>query len=70
MTLLIKIVFVALLIMTLVSLFRALFAMIRGDTTQQMSKMLGRRLIFSAGVVLLLLVMLALGLITPNPRPF
>ena len=70
MTLLIKSLFVALLVMTLISLFKALFAMIRGDTTQQMSRLLGRRLIFSAGVILLLLIMLGLGVITPNPRPF
>lgn len=66
----IKLLFVALLLMTLLSLFKALFAMIRGDRDQQMSRMLGRRLVFSTGVMLLLLLLLGLGIITPNPRPF
>ena len=67
----VKIVFVLLLALVVVSLFQALFVMLKGgDGTTRMSKHLGRRLAFSVAAMALLLVLLATGVITPNPRPY
>ena len=67
----VKIVFVLLLALVVVSLFQALFVMLKGgDGTTRMSKHLGRRLAFSVAVMALLLVLLATGVITPNARPY
>ncbi len=67
----VKIVFVLLLALVVVSLFQALFVMLKGgEGTTRMSKHLGRRLAFSVAVMALLLVLLATGVITPNPRPY
>lgn len=68
---LLKIILVILLAIVIFSLFQALFAMLKNDeAAPKMSKFLGRRLIFSAMVVLLLIVLLLTGVITPNPRPY
>lgn len=68
---LLKIILVILLAIVIFSLFQALFAMLKNDeAAPKMSKFLGRRLIFSALVVLLLIVLLVTGVITPNPRPY
>ena len=70
-SLVIKVVIVALLALVIVSLFQALFVMLKGgDGTTRMSKHLGRRLAFSVAVMALLLVLLATGVITPNARPY
>jgi len=47
-----------------------LFIMVRGDNQVPMSRYLGRRVIFSVLVILLLLVALGTGLISPNPTPY
>lgn len=66
-----KIILIALLLLVIISLFQALYVMMKNDnTTPRMSKFLGRRLIFSALVVLAILILLATGVITPNPRPY
>lgn len=68
---LIKILLVCLLAIVVFSLFQALIVMLKNDeTAPKMSKFLGRRLIFSALVVLLLIVLLLTGVITPHPRPY
>ena len=68
---LLKIILVILLAIVIFSLFQALFSMLKNDeAAPKMSKFLGRRLIFSAMVVLLLIVLLLTGVITPNPRPY
>jgi branched-subunit amino acid transport protein AzlD len=68
---LIKIILVTLLAIVIFSLFQALFVMLKNDeAAPKMSKFLGRRLIFSALVVLLLIVLLLTGVVTPNPRPY
>lgn len=68
---LLKIILVTLLAIVIFSLFQALFAMLKNDdAAPKMSKFLGRRLIFSALVVMLLIVLLLTGVITPNPRPY
>jgi NADH:ubiquinone oxidoreductase subunit 6 (subunit J) len=67
----IKIILVTLLAVVVFSLFQALIAMLKNDeAAPKMSKFLGRRLIFSALVILFLLVLLLTGVITPNPRPY
>ena len=67
----VKLVIVVLLALVIVSLFQALFVMLKGgDGTTRMSKHLGRRLAFSVAVMALLLVLLATGVITPNDRPY
>jgi hypothetical protein len=67
----VKLVIVVLLALVIVSLFQALFVMLKGgEGTTRMSKHLGRRLAFSVAVMALLLVLLATGVITPNARPY
>ncbi|QYK05111.1 DUF2909 domain-containing protein [Shewanella zhangzhouensis] len=65
-----KSVLVLLLIFIIFNLGRALYIMVKGDGSVPMSRYLGRRVALSALVILLLLVALALGWITPHPRPY
>jgi len=67
---LLKIVIIALFVFVLFSLFQALWLMQKGDNSQPMSKFLGRRLLFSVAIFMLMLVAMGLGIITPNPRPY
>jgi cytochrome b subunit of formate dehydrogenase len=67
----IKIILVALLAIVVFSLFQALIVMLKNDeAAPKMSKFLGRRLIFSAVVILFLIILLLTGIITPHPRPY
>jgi hypothetical protein len=53
------------------NLFRALLLMNRNDPNKPpMSKYIGRRLMFSVALVVLLIIGLLTGIITPNPRPY
>ena len=67
-----KIIIVTLLLFMAYNLFRALWVMNHKDADNQvpMSKYIGRRLMVSVAIVLLLLVGLLTGIITPNPRPY
>lgn len=65
-----KIVLVLLLLFVLFNLGRALFIMLKNDGKQSMSQFLGRRVWVSALIILVLLIALGSGLITPNPRPY
>ncbi|WP_144211556.1 DUF2909 family protein [Shewanella donghaensis] len=65
-----KLVLVLLLVFILFNLARALFIMVKAESQQSMSQYLGRRVIFSALVMLLLLLALGFGWISPNPRPY
>lgn len=66
-----KIILVVLLALVVISLFQALLVMLKNDeAAPKMSKFLGRRLVFSALVILVLLILLLTGVITPNPRPY
>ncbi|WP_413738361.1 DUF2909 family protein [Shewanella sp. BJSY2023SW001] len=65
-----KVILVLLLLFIIFNLGRALWIMVRGDSSVPMSRFLARRVLFSALVVLLLLLALALGIISPNPRPY
>jgi hypothetical protein len=68
--LLIKIVIVAMLAFMVYNLFRALLIMNKNDPNKPpMSKYIGRRLMLSVAIIVLLLIALSTGLITPNPRP-
>ena len=68
---LIKIVLVALVLFMIVNLFMAMRIMIKNDTTKgPMSKYIGRRVLTSAIIVILILIAIGTGLITPNPRPY
>lgn len=67
----VKIILIFLLLVVIVSLFQALFVMIRNkEEAPKMSKYLGRRVLFSALTVLIILILLATGFISPNPRPY
>lgn len=67
-----KIVIVALLLFMVYNLFRALLIMNKKPDPSQppMTKYIGRRLMLSVAIVVLLLIGLLTGLITPNPRPY
>lgn len=68
---LIKIIICALLLFIVINLIRAGVAMLgQQDSTLPMSHFLGRRVLYSAVILVLILVAMALGLITPNPRPY
>lgn len=67
----IKTVLVISLLIIIYNLFKALFTMLKDDSEQpKMSKYLGRRVLFSGFVIILLLIAMATGLINPNPRPY
>ncbi|AMG30523.1 DUF2909 domain-containing protein [Grimontia hollisae] len=67
---LLKGILVCLLVFIIFNLFRALPVMIKGQTDVPMSRYLGRRVLFSVIVFVILLVALATGVIEPNPRPY
>jgi len=66
----IKLLFVVLFLFVLISLFQALNIMRKEQTTISMSQFVGRRLIYSALLLILIILAIAFGLITPNPRPY
>ncbi|RTR28916.1 DUF2909 domain-containing protein [Shewanella atlantica] len=65
-----KLVLVLLLLFIVFNLAKALFLLVKGDSETPMSHFLGRRVIFSLLVVVLILIALGSGVITPNPRPY
>lgn len=52
------------------NLFKAMMIMLRSESTEPMSKYLGRRVLTAAIVLIIILIAMATGLITPNPRPY
>lgn len=66
----IKIVLIVLLIFMVFNLFKAMMIMLKGNSTEPMSKFLGRRVIASATIMILLLIAMATGLIELNQRPY
>ncbi len=53
------------------NLFYALVLMNKNDPNKpSMSKFIGRRLMVSVALIILLLIGLLTGVITPNPRPY
>ncbi|CAH0528940.1 DUF2909 domain-containing protein [Vibrio hippocampi] len=67
-----KVVLVLLLLFIIFNLALALFQMVRDNPnqTRPMSHYLGRRVLFSAIVIVLLIIALQSGVLTPNPRPY
>ncbi|AWB66690.1 DUF2909 domain-containing protein [Saccharobesus litoralis] len=67
---LIKLVIVIALLFVLYNLFRAMMIMVRNEKEVAMSHYLGKRLLFSAAIILLIILSAALGLIQINPTPY
>ncbi|HCU65851.1 MAG TPA: DUF2909 domain-containing protein [Rheinheimera sp.] len=68
---LVKLILIALLLFIVFNLFRALWLMLKNDPNKvSMSKYLGRRVLFSAIVMALLILALAMGWISPHQRPY
>lgn len=68
---LVKIIVGSLLVFMLFNLFKAMMIMLKNEPNQPpMSKFIGRRVMTSVAIVLFLLLAVATGLITPNPRPY
>lgn len=65
-----KLILVCMLLFVILNLGRALFAMMKGNSDKPTSHFLGRRLMYSALIIVLLFVALNFGWITPNPRPY
>ncbi|WP_371187894.1 DUF2909 family protein [Thalassotalea maritima] len=67
----IKIVIVLLLLLMIYNLFKAGVSMNSNDSKKPpMSKYIGRRVLISALIILLLFIGIATGIIQPNPRPY
>lgn len=67
----IKVIIIGLLIYMIYNLFQALRLMSKNDPNKpSMSKFIGRRVMTSVVIVLLLLIGVLTGVITPNPRPY
>jgi hypothetical protein len=68
---LIKLLLIALLLFIIFNLFRALYLMLKNDPEKvSMSKFLGRRVFFSALVMVLIIIAMMAGWITPHGRPY
>ena len=62
---------IGLLMFMVYNLFKALFTMNKNDPDKPpMTKFIGRRVITSVVIILLLLAGIFTGVITPNPRPY
>ncbi|MDX3772690.1 DUF2909 domain-containing protein [Chromatiaceae bacterium AAb-1] len=69
--LLIKLILIALLMFIIFNLFRAGVIMLRNNPADiKMSRFLGRRLILSVIVMLIIVLALATGVISQHPRPY
>ena len=67
----IKIIIIGLMAFMIYNLFRAMVIMNKNDPNKpSMSKFIGRRVMTSVVIVILLLVGILTGIITPNPRPY
>jgi len=68
---LIKIIIGILLIVMIYNLFKAMTVMLKNEPKQaNMSKYIGRRVLTSVAIVVVILIAVATGLIEPNPRPY
>ncbi|BDX04557.1 DUF2909 domain-containing protein [Planctobacterium marinum] len=67
----VKIIVALLLLFMIYNLFKAMMIMLKNEPGQgSMTKFIGRRVMTSAIIILLLVIAVATGIITPNPRPF
>jgi hypothetical protein len=68
---LIKILIGGLILFMVFNLFRAMVVMLKDDPNKPpMSKFIGRRVMASAVIILLILLAIATGLIVPNQTPY
>lgn len=68
---LLKVIIIALLLFIVFNLVRAGVTMLRQpDPEVKMSRFLGKRVLFSAVILVIIFVAIALGLIEQNPRPY
>lgn len=68
---LIKIIVVGLIAYMIFNLFMAMRVMTKPQKSKEkMSTYIGRRVKTSAAIVILLLILILTGVITPNPRPY
>ncbi|MDN4502995.1 DUF2909 domain-containing protein [Alteromonadaceae bacterium BrNp21-10] len=68
---LVKIIVGLLLLLMIYNLFKAMMIMLKDNPDQPpMSKFIGRRVLISAIIVLLLVLGIATGIIKPNPSPY
>lgn len=68
---LIKIFILILVALMIYNLFKALKTMNSDDPNKPpMSKFIGRRVMFSAAIIVFILLLVLTGVITPNPRPY
>jgi hypothetical protein len=66
----VKIIIVGCLLFMVFSLFQALIVLNKNDPNKpSMSKFIGRRVMISAFIIILILVAILTGVITPNARP-
>jgi magnesium-transporting ATPase (P-type) len=71
MTTVIKILLVLLFLTVVVNLFRAMFSMLKQNPEcPPMSHFIGKRLVFSVAIVVILFICLLFGWIEPNSRPY
>lgn len=67
----IKLLLVGFLILIVFNLGKAMTIMLKPKSTSKtMSTFIGRRLLFSVALILLLLLSLLMGWVQPNPRPY
>lgn len=67
----IKLLIVGFLILIVFNLGKAMTIMLKPKSTNKtMSTFIGRRLLFSVALILLLLISLLMGWVQPNPRPY
>lgn len=53
------------------NLFKAMMIMLKNDPAQpNMSQYIGKRVMASAIIVVLIIIAIATGIIQPNPRPY
>ncbi len=67
----IKLLLLGLLILIVFNLIKAMTVMLKPQSqAKPMSTFIGRRLLFSVVLILLLLLALLMGWVQPNPRPY
>ncbi|MCP4956135.1 DUF2909 family protein [Photobacterium aquimaris] len=67
---LIKLLFIVLLLLMIIYLFRALPLMLKAQSSRPLSHYLGRRLLIAVILFGLLVIALMTGIIQPNPEPY
>lgn len=66
----IKTLIAVLLLFVVINLFRAFFVVVRGQSDRPASHYLGRRVLFSAVILIIIVVSIVMGWIPLNPTPY